>query len=246
MKTSNKLLIGVLVLVLVVVTTFIVAARHYQQKGVIKGDGRDISEAREVSDYNGIKVRGRIQVTLTQGTEEKVEVQAASNIIPLITTTVNDGLLTIESTNKISQDESVEVRITTAQIQKLDIAEGASVVMQNSFTGDNITIDSNAGTTGRLQLQYKNLQCNLSAGAYIDLDGKVDSASFSASAGSNIDAKDLKAIKCQVLASAGSTTDVNVTDELTADINSGSIFNYEGNPKVSNIQSAAGGIIRKR
>ncbi len=233
---------------LLAVTAFMGVAKHYHKAGgnAVKGDGNRAVEARTVTEYTGIKVRGRIDVRLSQGPEKKVEVNAAKNIVPLVSTVVNNGVLIIETTGRINEDETIEVSITTPAIQTLDMSEGAYIESINTFTGDKLTVNSNGGSNGRLKLQYKNLECHLNTGSEIDLDGNTDEASLSVSTGANLDANDLVVQKCKVEGNTGANTTVNVSQELTADINTGSVLNYRGDPAKTNITSSAGGSVQKR
>jgi hypothetical protein len=247
MKTSNKLLLSLLIVALIAVTAFIGTAKHYHRKGTaVKGDGNRTTEARTVNDYSGIKIKGKIDLRLTQGSERKIEVHAAKNIVPLITTEVREGMLVIETASRIEDDEEIEVNITTPAMEALEVMEGAFVETTNTFTGDKLTINGNSGGNGKLNLQYKNVICRISTGSEFDLDGASDEASLAASTGANLDAGDLTTQKCTVEANTGSNTSVNVVQELSADLNTGSVLSYRGDPAKTNINSSTGSTVRKR
>ena len=247
MKTSNKLLLSLLIVALIAVTAFIGTAKHYHQKGnAVKGDSNRATEARNVSEYNGIKVRGKLEVRLTQGPERKVEVNAAKNIVPLVSTQVTEGILVIETTSRIDEDEKIEIIITAPAIQSLEMTEGSYIETTNALTGDRLNIKSNSGSNGRLNLQYKNVECEVSTGAVFDLDGSSEAASLKASTGARLDAGDLLTQTCMVEASTGANTSVNVSQVLTAQINTGSELNYRGDPAKTNINSNSGGTAHRR
>ena len=249
MKTSNKLLLSLLVLVLIAVTAFIGTAKHYHRKGVantVKGDGNRATEVRTVNDYNGIKIKGQIEVQLTQGQERKTEINASKNVAPLIITEVVNGILTIETKSRINEEERVNVFITVPTIQSLEMSEGAFVETTGNFTGDNLTINSSSGSNGRLSLQYKKLNCELSSGSELDIDGSAEEAMLKASSGAHIEAGDMTTKTCSVETQSGANATVHASQELTASVNSGSVLNYRGDPAKTNINSTAGGAVRKQ
>jgi hypothetical protein len=249
MKTSNKLLLSLLVLVLIAVTAFIGTAKHYHRKGVantVKGDGNRATEVRTVNDYNGIKIKGQIEVQLTQGQERKTEINASKNVAPLIITEVVNGILTIETKSRINEEERVNVFITVPTIQSLEMSEGALVETTGNFTGDNLTINSSSGSNGRLSLQYKKLNCELSSGSELDIDGSAEEAMLKASSGAHIEAGDMTTKTCSVETQSGANATVHASQELTASVNSGSVLNYRGDPAKTNINSTAGGSVHKQ
>jgi hypothetical protein len=249
MKTSNKLLLSLLVIFLIAITAFIGTAKHFHRKGVantVKGDSNRSSEIRTVNDYTGIKIKGRIEVQLMQGQERKTEVNAAKNIVPLITTEVVDGILTIETKSRLDEEERVNVFITVPSIQSLDMSDGASIETTGNFTGDNLTINSSSGSNGQLNLQYKSLNCELSSGSELDIDGNAEKAMLKASSGAHIEAGDMITKTCSVETHSGANATVHASQELTASVNSGSVLNYRGDPAKTNINSSSGGTIRKR
>lgn len=249
MKTSNKLLLVLLVVALTAITAFIGTAKHYHMKGAsdaVKGDGNRATEARTIPEFTGISIKGRIEIQLTQGTDTKVAVNAAKNIVPLVSTEVINGILTVTTKSRINENEKIVVDITVPAIQSINMSEGAFVETTHTFTGDKLTVNSNSGSNGRLNLQYMNLSCQLSTGSELDLDGSAEEASLEASTGANIQAGDLSAKICRVEANTGANATVNASQELIAEINTGSVLNYRGDPAKTDINSSTGGTVRKR
>jgi hypothetical protein len=212
----------------------------------VKGDSNRATEVRTINDYNGIKIKGRIEVQLTQGQERKTEVNAAKNIVPLITTEVVNGILTIESKNRLDEEERVNVFITMPVIQSLEMSEGASVETTGNFTGDNLTINSSSGSNGQLNLTYKKLNCELSSGSDLDIDGDAEEAVLKASSGAHMEAGDMITKICSIETQSGANATVHASQELTASVHSGSVLNYRGDPAKTNINSTAGGSVRKK
>lgn len=247
MKTSNKLLIGLLVLFLIIITVFAGVARYHYSAERISGDGNRVSQSREVAAFSGIRISGKIKVYITQGPEKKLEIRADQNLLPLIHTGVDNEILTIDITDhKIDRNALLEVYLSTGAVRSLDISGEASVETVNGLKGEELQINGSSGSTGNISLQYKNLICDFSSGASVKLSGNVESAAFVSSAGARIEGSNLTARKCSVDSNAGSYADVKVVDELTADVSSGSMFQYSGDPSVRNINASSGGTIQKR
>jgi hypothetical protein len=246
MKTSSKLLTGFLVLILVTVTVFLIAAKFYVNSEVVTGQGPAVSVNRNVDRFNKIKADGRIKVYLTQGPQQKLELKGAQNLIPEVQTQVENGELIINFKNRISRNDKIEAYITAETITGLDFSAGASVETPQPFKGNELSIETSSGSQADLLLQYKNIACQSSSGSMLKLEGSADFAEFKLSSGAAVQAGGLTTNKCMVDASSGSNADIKVLQELSARVNSGSNFTYSGEPSIKDLNSSAGGTIEKK
>jgi hypothetical protein len=246
MKTSNKLILGFVILILVSITVFVAVAKYYQYADTLTGNGKNTSNLRQVSDFNSIEVSGKISVNLTQGAARKVEVKGDENLVALIRTEVSGNQLRIYTKDKINRQAKIEVDITIPNIESLQLSGGANIRSTNELKGEDLALQTSSGSQATLSVQYKKLKSDSNAGAILQLSGQVEEASFEASAGAIINAFDLSARKCSVQANAGSVTEVKVLDEISADISSGSTLTYDGEPAVRDVNASSGGMIRKK
>lgn len=88
-----------------IVIFFIFTSAAFTQQKAIKNSGYTRTEERAVEDFNKIKTTRSIKVFLTQGETISVKVQADTNLLPYIKTTVIDHLLqlTYPTRSKLSQ-----------------------------------------------------------------------------------------------------------------------------------------------
>jgi hypothetical protein len=246
MKTSNKLILGFLTLILIAITIFVAVAKYYQYADTVTGNGKNTSNVRQVTEFNSIEVSGKISVNLTQGAARKVEVKGDEKLIALIRTEVSGNMLRIYTKDKISRQAKIEIDITVPNIESLHLSGGAEIRSTNELKGEELALKTSSGSQAFLALQYKNLKSDSNAGAILQLSGQVEEASFEASAGSIVNAFDLSARKCSIQANAGSITEVKALDEISADISSGSTLTYDGEPAVRDVNASSGGVIRKK
>lgn len=246
MKTSNKLILGFLTLILIAITVFVAVAKYYQYADTVTGNGKNTSNVRQVSDFNSIEVSGKISVNLTQGAARKVEVKGDENLIALIRTEVSGNRLRIYTKDKINRQAKIEVDVTIPNIESLHMYGGANIRSTNELKGEELDLKTSSGSQATLALQYKDLKLDSNAGSVLQLSGQVEEANVDASAGSIINAFNLSTRKCSVWANAGSMTEVKVLDEISADISSGSTLTYDGEPAVRDVNASSGGMIRKK
>ncbi|MBK9214531.1 MAG: DUF2807 domain-containing protein [Chloracidobacterium sp.] len=178
--------------------------------GAEQGSGRIASETREISGFHGVDVGGVFQVEITAQRDYSVEIEADDNLLPLITTKVRNGILTISTERKLSSENPMRIRISAPDIDSLD-ASGAAKVSVIGLQNERISVDSSGASKVRL------------AGETAKLTTDVSGAT-------QIDAQELLAANAEIEASGASHVDVSVTGELRTDISGASKITYSGTP----------------
>ena len=79
--------------------------------------------------FTGVDVGGAFKVEIVAGKEYSVEVEADDNLVPLVRTQVEDGMLKIETEKRISSKSELKIRITAPDIDSLE----SSGVSASSF-----------------------------------------------------------------------------------------------------------------
>ena len=68
----------------------------------VKGDGNLKKETREVSNFASLSSRGSIDVQISYGTSNSIQVEADENLLPYIETKVENGQLIIQPKKNIN------------------------------------------------------------------------------------------------------------------------------------------------
>ena len=176
----------------------------------IKGSAVAGSEVRNATDFKGVDVGGIFQVVITAGKDFSVEVQADDNLLQYIKTDVEDGVLKIETTERINSHTPMRVRISAPDIESID-ASGACRVSVAGVKNSSLDID----TSGASKLK---------------IEGETSVVNVEVSGASNIDAESLKARTATVDASGASNVSLFVTERLMSDASGASKISYSGNP----------------
>ncbi len=80
-----------------------VAALTSCEKESITGRGSTLTETRSVDPFNKVKLEGSGNVTVTQGTQQKVEVTGYENLLSIYETNVQNGLLVLKVQKRLLQ-----------------------------------------------------------------------------------------------------------------------------------------------
>ena len=238
MKTFTKILF-----------LFMIAFTSY---GTVLAGNSDETQTRHVSGFNAIKVSTGIDLYLTMGNTEEVEVIAEDDIIDDLITEVEGGTLKIYMKRRNnwfnwgSGNQTRKVYVTVKELKELSASAGSDVESTNTLEGESLEVSCSSGSDLKIEVFYKNLSVDTSSGSDAKLRGKVKTLRVDASSGSDIKAGDLESVICYANASSGSDITVSVSSELYANASSGSDINYHGNPDIRDIDESSGGDVSQR
>jgi hypothetical protein len=197
-----------------------------------------ISESRPVSNFTSIDMRALGKVTVTQGDSDSLTIKGSDNIVPLITTTVQNGVLVIEMVENIhitsiNSDNLLTITIVVKDLSAITVS-GASLVEMDSFSTPKLAITmSGAGQASLNHLTAKSLNVTVSGLGNVEIAGEVPQATFSIPGAGNIDAHDLKIHTANITVAGLGNATMWVTGQLTGEISGGGSVAYYGNPQTS-------------
>lgn len=213
------------------------------------------TQTRTVPTFHAINVGTGIELTLTAGHSQRVEVSAATaEYRDRIETTVENGVLMLrykkpegffnyndnDRTNK-----HLRVAVTADELTALTAGSGSSVRTTGDFDAPEFRLDVSSGATVRAGLDTRTLTVRQSSGSTADLSGRATSLDVQSSSGATFDAADLKTDRCRAEASSGSSVRVAVKDDLVAEASSGGSISYLGSPQLTK-HTSSGGSVRGR
>lgn len=184
----------------------------------IKGSGNVIKEKREAKPFTQIKIDGVFNIYLTQGETEHIEVEADDNLLEYIKTDINNGILSIDTEQKlrIKKSHKSNVYITLKDISVIDFGGVGNIYCSS-------------------ELILNTLQINNSGVGSIKLKGKAKEVSMINSGVGNIKATEFEVEYLDVKATGVGSIKVNATKELNASITGvGSVY-YTGNPQSQHV-----------
>lgn len=191
----------------------------------VSGSGNVLTEQRNVGEFKSIDVSGAFTVEIVAQKDFAVEVETDDNILPLVKTEVEDGVLKIEREGHFLSRNKVLVRVFAPNIEHLDIS-GASKISVDNLDNDFLNLD-------------------VSGASKINVKGKTNRLKIDLSGASKIDAENLTAEKVSVEASGASKVDVFVSNELYADLSGASRVNYSGEPQIVEKKTSGASSVNK-
>jgi hypothetical protein len=174
-----------------------------------EGSGAVASETRTVGTFHAVSVENGLTVTISRGTSASARVTADDNLLKMITTTVQDGKLSISVEGSLRTHDTLRVEVTAPAALDSIAQTGGSTVDVEDLAGTSLAVSVDGGSTLRAGGRITNLQLTVAGGSTADLR--------------NVESK-----TAQVSADGGSTAFVNVTETISGSCNGGSTLKVSG------------------
>jgi hypothetical protein len=192
----------------------------------VKGSGNLASENRDVRGFKGVDVSSAFQVEITAQKDFSVTVEADDNILPLIETEVDDGVLKIKCDRRVSPKTPMKIIISAPDIDSLETSGVANIIL-NSIKNTGLHIDS-------------------SGASKILVTGETNKLVVEVSGATKIDAEGLVTENADIDSSGASNVKVNVTGTLRTDASGASKITYSGSPRELDTKKSGGASVSPR
>lgn len=187
-----------------------VATAHAQ---AVRGSGVAKSEERALKPFERIDVAGAFDVTLVDGPNYKITVEADNDLLDAVSSDVIENELKIMSLRSFVSRTTMKVTVESPPLRALTVSGNAHVVA-NSLRGANFAFTGSGSSTAKL-------------------GGTVDALKISLLGAGKVDALQLVAQEVDVEVLGSGTAEVNAIKSLGLMAIGAGTIRYRGNPKVS-------------
>lgn len=203
-----------------------------------------------LTGFTSIKASSGVDVYLSQGSSESVEVEAEEESFKYIVTEVNNNTLVIKMDDSwkslFRKMGPVKVYVSFTELEAISASGGSDIYGQGELTFDELRIASSGGADVRLNLQADELEVHCSGGADVILSGAAGFMKGVSSGGSDIKAKELEVETAEISSSGASDVHIKVVNSLKASASGASDIVYYGNPRNVEISTSGASDITKR
>ena len=229
----------------------------------IEGNGNVITEVRPSVSFNRIDNRGEFNVYYIPDTIFRVEVEAESNLIPYIKTTINGNVLEIDSRENLNSNYAMKVMVYSPVLAGVDLSGSGLINVQNAASGTFDVILSGSGSiygdvntgffnstlSGSGEIDFSmisdNVKATISGSGNIRLTGQCTFGEYKISESGNIEAFNLPLNECNAQISGSGNIYTTVSDKLVATISGSGNLYYIGNPLIDSNITGSGSIIKE-
>ena len=218
------ILVGVVILVPILLMGGITWKAFFDRHAV-EGSGVIAEDVRSVASFSGIDISGFCEVDVTAGQlTDTVTVRGDDNLLSLVQTTVESGVLRIRNDNHIRPKAGLRIVVSTTGIDALAISGAVKATVRE--------IDESV------------FRLKSSGASKIFLSGRTDSFELRGDGASRIDAGQLVSDNVSVTSSGAGKAIVHATKKLDVKISGAWKVVFHGSPPVINRAVSGAGKIK--
>ena len=193
----------------------------------VKGSGVVAEEQREASGFTEVHISGVGEVTIERAAAPSLAVEAEDNILPLLDTTVRDGVLHLGTrpSTSISPTKPIRYRIAVKELTGVGISGSAEVRADD--------------------VQAERLVVRISGSGDVRLAGSADELDVQITGSGDCDAAGLRCKSAKVVISGSGGATVDAVEKLDATITGSGSVRYAGNPAVEQRVTGSGEVSRR-
>jgi len=197
-------------------------------------------EERDVSSFTGVSLGISGDLYLTQGSPQKVVIQAEKNLDE-IETQVRDGVLRIKTDNWTSRIKGVKIWITMPEVEALNVSGSGDIIAETPINADELELKvSGSGSINVDELKGDEIGAAISGSGDLKLAGSADEMELRISGSGSVYAEGLKVNECGIKISGSGSCKIDVTGELDASISGSGKVTYYSNPQIDARVSGSG------
>jgi len=244
MKTSNKILFGLIGFISFICLCFLVYAKSQlipkDQTGFdsnqIKASGVISSTKYEVIEFNAIEIGDHYEVFLSQGSNS-VTIETDDNLLDYVAPKIEGNILklTKKSSKGIQNFRGFKIFITAKNLETITAHDFAKVQIDSSFQAENLFLKLTESSEIRLNevIIEKEIRIMASNFTKIKMSGSAEKMSLDAKGSAVIDALNFEAKEAILFSSDFVKAKINTKDRLEINATGSSEIAYIGEPRIS-------------
>ncbi len=243
MKTSNKILLGVLgLIVLLVLSMFVFVRSNLTSQDIPQDNSEWQTQIRNVDAFHKISVHTAANIFISQG-ETKFEMKGTENMIAQVEVLVEDGRLVIKNKDDRSSNSfsnKLNLYIRTDSLVHIQHSGVGSIESSSTLTFPDLKINTSGANDASLELNCNSLNYQQSGVGSVNVTGTAESAAFSNSGAGEMDASNFEVRAVNVQGSGVGSFYVNASEQLNINLSGAGSVSYKGNPRIQQNISGIG------
>lgn len=194
---------------------------------LVRGSGNVKTEQRTVSGFNEVELTGSGNLTIQQTGTEALTIEAEDNLLPLLTSDVAGGKLTLgaKPNTSYSPTKGVTYRLTVKDLRAVGVSSSGSVEGVNLKLGD--------------------LRIRISGSGNVRLAGTADTQNIDISGSGNYNGEGLDSRDVVIVVSSSGNATVKANGKLDARVSGSGEVIYIGNPTVTQNVTGSGKVLKR-
>jgi hypothetical protein len=207
----------------------------------ITGKGAVIKRSLPLQPVHAITLQGSLDVQLTQGEGQSVEVEAQENLVDLVETTVKDGHWTIRTRECYRTDKPFAVHLRVPKVDRVTVQGSGDVVGTGTFTGNSFNLDVQGSGNLKINVNGGSVKTSVQGSGAVKVSGTCDDLAATVQGSGDVKAGELKAGRARVNVMGSGDITVQTNGALEGDIMGSGDVEYLGSPSPLSVQVTGSG-----
>jgi hypothetical protein len=231
------------ILIVLIITTLL-GSCNVNMFNRINGNQNVVKEDRTTKeDFTKIRVSTGLDLYISQGSKNKITVEADENLQEIIITEVLNGELKIYVEKNIWRAKARKIYVTIKNLEAITATSGSDVYTNETLKVNNLNISATSGANIKISVEANTIETTATSGSDIEISGITNDYFSNATSGASIDGYELKSENATVNVTSGASINVFASESINAKATSGGNIDFKGNPKKVDKKSNSGGSI---
>src|ERR1044071_3991834 len=138
-----------------------------KEKGTTSGSGTSKVEKRSVQGFTAVDLSGAFEVEITVQKEPSLEIEGDDNLLPLVSTEVNNGVLEIFNRKSFSTKNAIRVRISVPHLDAVSTS-GASDIIVTGVKSEEFNVSTSGAGSLKISGEAKAFALQMSGAGEVD------------------------------------------------------------------------------
>ncbi len=216
----------------------------------ISGNGDVVTKTRSISDYDEVKLKGSLDVSLIAGTEGKVTIKGESNLIEYVMTEVENNVLKIYVEKgyylKISRGSKIVVTVPFEDLSKVTLSGSGDIYSKDIIKATNFKTGVSGSGNIKLEVEAQNAKGYVTGSGDLALSGSSESFDCTVTGSGDLEAYKLQAKEVNASVTGSGDIYVTATNSLKARVSGSGDITYKGNPEFEDKKVSGSGDISRQ
>jgi len=245
-----------------IVLTLVSLACQVAIPNIVNGSGTVDTETRDVSNFDAISLENMGNVYITVGDTEKLTIEAESNLLPLLTSEVENGTLKLDVVRgrNINPTKAITYNITVKDLKDITLAGSGNIdsvpleadkmtvmlagsgninLEEVTSTNFNVTI-AGSGNINVDQIVSERIDASINGSGDIHIAGETQKQALEVNGSGSYLAGDLQTDTMNIYINGSGSVTTWVMEHLNASVNGSGNISYYGRPTINHTDNGSG------
>ncbi len=208
----------------------------------ITANGAAVERTIELPPITGVASHGSIEVVLTRGETQRVVARGPQEILALIKTDVDKGILNVRTEGCYTTRQPVVVEITLPELTHASVAGSGNITGKSLFQPGELDLEVSGSGNIQLEVNSKDIEADVAGSGSIMLRGTTGELEVSVAGSGNLKAFELAANTAEVRVAGSGNAEMNVIDTLKVRVAGSGNVRYKGQPHVTSDITGSGSV----